>query len=90
MAKLRADINREIAARNVKYPVGTKFNRLTIIERLPKGKARVKCDCGNVKEVSVGNMASGKTQSFHRTCLVRGLTASQIALRAWPYSGRQW
>lgn len=44
---------------------GTKFNRLTILDKTgrPGGYVNAKCDCGTVKEIRVYYIISGKTKS---------------------------
>lgn len=56
------------------YQNGSKFNRLTLLNRLPKqpGKAargRFQCDCGTIKDAQLNAVVSGSTKSCG--CLVR-------------------
>lgn len=43
--------------------VGQQFGRLIVIENLPGGKKKCKCQCGNIIEVKTDNLTSGNTQS---------------------------
>ena len=43
--------------------VGQKFGRLTVLENLPGGKKKCKCDCGNIVKVKTDNLINGNTQS---------------------------
>jgi hypothetical protein len=51
----------------VNYPLGTKFNHLTLIEVLPsknwRSRWKVRCDCGKEKEISAGNVYRGLSKS---------------------------
>jgi len=56
---------------------GQKFNRLTVLRRLPsdknmKVKWEVKCDCGEIREVTGGSLKSGNTKSCG--CLKKEVT----------------
>lgn len=57
---------------NKSIPIGTKFNRLTVLEmtekRTPKSHGghviyKCKCDCGNIIEVASGNLKDGRVKS---------------------------
>ncbi|MDE2098080.1 MAG: hypothetical protein KGL39_12575 [Patescibacteria group bacterium] len=47
---------------------GARFSRLTVIERIPKGKGkrakvRCRCDCGNIVEPDCSNLTNGNSKS---------------------------
>lgn len=58
-----------MSRRRVLIPVGTRFNRLVILESFPnqadKGRTacRVRCDCGNEHVVRSGDLKNGNTES---------------------------
>ena len=62
-------ITREMQSKSkLKDISGWRFGRLTAIERVgfnKHGKStwKCKCDCGNLKEVDIGNLSTGRTQS---------------------------
>lgn len=43
--------------------LGHKFNHLTILEYLGKGKVMALCDCGNKKEMGISNIIHGTTKA---------------------------
>lgn len=50
------------------YPVGTRFNRLVVLEKnsCVKNNAinyKFICDCGNIKDIGISNVANGKSKS---------------------------
>ena len=59
--------------------VGQKYNRLLILEKLPKKDKnqyyKCKCDCGNIKIINQSALRSGKTKSCG--CLIRLFCESQ-------------
>ena len=46
-----------------KVKIGQRFGKLTVVGRKPDGTCICKCDCGNEKEVFVGNLTNGSTSS---------------------------
>jgi len=44
-------------------PLGVKYNKLTTLENLSKGKVKVRCDCGNIKVADSYSVKSGHTKS---------------------------
>lgn len=46
-----------------KLHIGKVFGKLTIIDQVPGKKSICKCQCGNIKTVSTGNLMTGSTKS---------------------------
>lgn len=46
-----------------KYHKGAKFNRLTLMEKVDKGKWLCKCDCGNEKVIAENHIGNNHTKS---------------------------
>jgi len=59
--------------------IGEKHGRWTILSHLPKYKAVAQCDCGTIKQVTIGQLVAGYSQSCG--CL-RG---EQVGARATKY-----
>ena len=61
-------------------PVGSVFNRLTIEEVYWRGsaQARVRCECGTVKDLALSHVVRGKVKSCG--CLYRETIARRNAL----------
>lgn len=66
----------------LKYTPGFEIGRLTVIERRPKGRLLVGCQCGNIKEVSRSNVSSGDTRSCgclrDETLTTHGMTGTHL------------
>lgn len=60
----------------MKNIVGNKYNMLTVLEDLGKGRIICRCDCGNVKEFIKGNVTNGHTKS----CGCKRVTAQKSKL----------
>ena len=68
--------------------VGKTFTRLAVLERLPKGKWRCRCECGREHIVDGRHLRSGRTKSCG--CFKKEVDQRRQhrkANRAWSFSG---
>lgn len=76
LCKCKCGVTREIRGYNLRHPpspssykckhkvnLNDTFGKLTIIDRLPNGMCKCKCECGNEKLVFIGNLLNGSTTS---------------------------
>lgn len=73
-------------------PIGTKYNMLTILRRLPSvkgeggGKVEVLCDCGNVKKMTLARIEQNSSKSCGcaaKTKIALGKGSQTREYRAW-------